>query len=137
VVLKRRGLTLLVLLLLRCVTAGSRAVPLSALFAAPSAYDGKAVTLRAYVVEGGPHGTFLCDDPNRPSFVMQLRVWRERDSIPELRRMTVMMAEDEVRDVARGVLSELHGVFQVLPDRTFALVLEDVRDVRWGDGVEP
>jgi len=60
--------------------ASARAMPLSTLLEtlqeAPDRYDGKRITVTAFVMETGPHGTLLVDDPNRPEKALLFRIGR-------------------------------------------------------------
>ncbi len=111
-----------------CVTAP---VPLMTLLETPARYDGKRMTVTAFVMETGPHGTLLVDDPNRPRKVMALRIDRP-SAIRGMDEMIIMMTEDETREIALGVKAEFTGVIKTLTDRTQVLVLESVRNLRWG-----
>ena len=121
-----------VLCLARCASLHAvPSVPLATLLATPEHYDGKTISVTAYVMEGGPHGTFLGDDPNHPKFVIQLRVDRPRNTLAELQQLTRMMVEDELRDEALGVKADFIGVFEALPDHTLVLILKSFRNPEW------
>jgi hypothetical protein len=122
-------LTTVALCLVRCVS-GPFMIP--AVLQTPEKFDGKTITVTAFVQSAGPHGTFLSDDPSDPKAVVSLRVEHPREKIAGLREMTAMMIEDENREVARGVKAEFVGVFHAAPNRTPVLAVSSVRNLRWG-----
>jgi Flp pilus assembly CpaE family ATPase len=111
-------------------------IAIAEILSTPARFDGGFVTVHAVVRDTGVHGMYI-HDPDDFMDGLDLRFAPEVAQSDVVMKMTEMLLVDRERERRLGVVAEWTGSFVWRRDSISTLVVSDVRNLRWGTGLDP